>query len=88
MNRVPCRNCGRKSAYSEADLIRVRAKAARVELPPMVPDLCLRCALGDPGFRAEFDAWAERNSTSLLAPIRGAILRVLEHIDRFVEQLR
>lgn len=73
-------------AWSQEHLARCQANAAPLELPPLTPGLCMRCAWEDPAIRAELDAWIERSGTKLRAIVGEALARPLELIDEFVAQ--
>ncbi len=86
--RALCIRCGKEAAFSEEQLVRCRAKGAPIEFPPLPANICFRCAFQDPTIRADIEAWQARTNARVVAAVRRAVVRPLEMIDHFVDQLK
>jgi len=84
--QMPCARCGEVTAMSAEQLASIRAEVS--DFPPLVAGVCPRCMMKDPAMKAEMDAWIAGYKHRLVGKVRGALVRPLEVIDRFVEGLK
>jgi hypothetical protein len=85
--RVVCTTCGEKTAISAEQIAEIRSKV-RIFPPALVPNLCVRCAMKDPALGGRLEAWFDDQWKAIEQRVRGALVRPLEAIDRFVESLK